>query len=159
VSWPHACITRFLSLTSLRCDGRQVVALLDRQCVHVGAQRDDRAGLAALQHRLDPGFRDAGLHLDAWHRAQRLGDVRRRLHFLEEKLRVLVDVAPPRDYARFDFVRERIDVRLRVRERMPRDQAARDDPVEAFSSPSSCRWYHKPWQPLILSRAGGSARR
>ena len=36
----------------------------DGQRVHVGAQRDDRAGLATAQHTDDAGVGDAGPHLD-----------------------------------------------------------------------------------------------
>lgn len=47
--------------------------VFDRQRVHVRAQRDHRAGLAAAQDRDDAVFGDARLHLEP-ERAQSLGD-------------------------------------------------------------------------------------
>ncbi len=67
-SWPHACITPqcmpFHSVRTVLLNGN-VDLLGDGQRVHVGAQRHDRAGLAALQQAHDAGVRDVLAHLDA----------------------------------------------------------------------------------------------
>ena len=75
-SWPQACITPTVSprYVPVRLRGeRQRHLLGDRQRVHVGAQRDPRPGLAALEQRDHAGVGDAGAHFEA-ERAQ----VRRR---------------------------------------------------------------------------------
>jgi hypothetical protein len=75
---------------------RQVAAFGHRQRVHVGAQRDARAGLAATQHRGDAGGGDAGAHVVESQCAQMLRDQFRRADFAVAEFRMLVDVAPPR---------------------------------------------------------------
>ena len=78
-SWPQACITPTVSPLKVAGDlrgERQVGLLGHRQRVHVGAQRDPRAGLAALEDRDHAVVGDAGLRLEA-ERAQVLGDLGR----------------------------------------------------------------------------------
>ncbi len=70
----------------------QIDLLLDRQRIHVGAQRHDAAGLAALQHAHDAGDPDACLHLVA-ELLQMRGGERGGTRLLIGKLRVLVNVA------------------------------------------------------------------
>ena len=93
---------------------RQSRRLLHRQRVHVGAQRHDRAGLAALQQRDDAGVGDAGLHLEA-ELAQVLGDKRCGAGFLLAQFGMLVDVAPPRDQLVFDLRGTLADLLLEIR--------------------------------------------
>ena len=78
---------------------RQRVAFGHRQRVHVGADRDARAGLAALEHRDHAGGGDAGLHVQA-ERAQVVGDEFRCAYFAVAEFRVLVDVAAPGQHFR-----------------------------------------------------------
>ena len=79
-SWPQACITPhcwpFHSVAHRALEG-DVDLLGDRQRVHVGAQRDDGPGLAALEHADHAGVRDLLAHLVEAERAQ----VRRRRCF------------------------------------------------------------------------------
>ena len=99
-SCPQACIT-----PGPRRDVRQDVLLEDRQRVDVGAEHDDLAGSRAAQPRHDRG---AGrtLDLEPAERAQRLLDEGGRLVLLERQLGIGVQVAPPRDRARFEVVRD-----------------------------------------------------
>ena len=62
----------------------------DRQRVHVGAQGDDLARLAAAQDADHAGAPDAGLHLIDSQRTQPLGDELARLVLLKPELRMLV---------------------------------------------------------------------
>ena len=79
-SWPHACMTPhcmpFQSVLHVLLKGTSTSSV-DRQRVHVGAQRHDRAGPAALEHADDAGVRDLLLHLVEAEGAQ----VRRRRCF------------------------------------------------------------------------------
>ena len=70
--------------------------LLDRQRIHVGAQRHDRTGLAALQHAHHAGFADAGSDFVA-QGFQVLGGQRRRARLVIGEFGILMDVAPPGD--------------------------------------------------------------
>ena len=74
---------------------RQVVGLLDRQRVHVGAQPDRRLAVAGAQHADHAGAADAAMHLDApflqLPRNQLGGAV-----LLQPEFRVGVDVAADR---------------------------------------------------------------
>ena len=80
----------------LRREG-QAGGLGHRQRVHVGAQRDARAGLAALEHGGDAGGGDAGLRFQA-KCAQVPGHQRRGARLAVAELGVLVDVAAPVDH-------------------------------------------------------------
>ena len=74
----------------------QAAAFGHRQRVHVGAQGDPRAGLAAAQHRGHAGGGDAGADFLEPQCAQMLRDQLCRAHFAIAEFRMLVDVAPPR---------------------------------------------------------------
>ena len=74
---------------------RKVDFLGDRQRIHVGADRELRAGLAALQDAGDAGVRDAGAHLVA-ELLELARNELRRAHLAVAELRMLVQVAPPR---------------------------------------------------------------
>jgi len=72
--------------------------LLDRQCIHVGAQSDDPAAvvrLAATDHPHHAGAADAGHHLVAAETFQLLGDGSGGAMHVIEELRMGVDVVPP----------------------------------------------------------------
>jgi len=60
----HADLFAIPLRARLRCE-RQVDPLLDRQAVHVGTQRDHRAGQRALQQADDAGVRDLCAHFEA----------------------------------------------------------------------------------------------
>ena len=92
---------------------RQVDLLGDRQRVHVGAQRHDLSGLAALEDADDAGLRDAGLHLEP-ERPKVLGDDLRRSDLAVAELGVLVDVAAPGDHFRHDGLYSRVDFSLQI---------------------------------------------
>ena len=81
----------------LRCE-RQPGVLLDGQRVHVGADRERRAGPPADEARDDAGARRAR-HLEA-ESGELLGDEARRLGLLEGQLRVRVQMPAPRDDVR-----------------------------------------------------------
>jgi hypothetical protein len=95
----------------------EVHLLRDRQGVHVGAQRDDRAGLAAAQRRDHAMAGDAGLRLET-KAAQALRHVLRCLGLTVRQLRMLMQVAAPREHLLLDRRRACVDVgverRLRV---------------------------------------------
>jgi hypothetical protein len=78
---------------------RQIDLFGDRQCIHIGAQRDGRAGSGTFQQRRDPGDANAGLHLQI-ERLQALGDDLGGAHFAVAELRIRMKIAPPLD----DFV-------------------------------------------------------
>ena len=78
---------------------RDVVLLVERQCVHVGPQHDRLPGPRSAQHADDAGLADPGMHLVP-QRQQPIGDERRGAIFFETELGMLVQVAPRRD----DFV-------------------------------------------------------
>ena len=129
----------------LRLGGEgQVDPLLDRQRIHVGAQRHDRAGLAALEHADHAGFADPGRDLVA-QGAQVPGRQRRRARLVIGKLGMLMDVAPPGDDLGLEAKRRRRDPL--------RDLAAglRADRIHRCSQilPSTCSSH----------KAGGKARR
>ncbi len=87
-SWPQAC------MCSARARAvRNVVLLVDRQPVHVGAQHDRLAGPRAVQHADDAGLPDPGVHLEP-QRAQPLGDDAGGAVLFEAQLGVLVQIAP-----------------------------------------------------------------
>ena len=75
--------------------------LIERQCIHVGAQAEGPdllplAGLAAPDQPDDPGTAHAGHHLVAAELLQPFGDEGRgAMHFVEQ-LRVRMDILPPR---------------------------------------------------------------
>ena len=73
---------------------RQAGLFGDRQRVHVRAQGDLRARLAALDDRHDAMHGHAGLRLQA-HRAQALGDLGSSALLTVGQLRVLVEVTSP----------------------------------------------------------------
>ena len=81
---------------------RQSLRLLHRQRIHVGTQRHDRTGLAALEQGDDAGVGNAGPHLEA-EPLQVLGDEARSANFLLAEFGVLVDIAAPRDQLVFDL--------------------------------------------------------
>ena len=85
----------------LRCE-RQVCLLLDRKGVHVGAQRDDRAGQGTAQQADDTGHADFGTHLVEPEGAQMRSDDSRGPELAVAELGVGMDVAPPRDQLRLD---------------------------------------------------------
>jgi hypothetical protein len=85
---------------------REVVLLLQRQRVQVGAQADGALAVAAAQHADDAGAGDAGVHLEAPF-AQLVGHDLRGAVLLEAEFRVGMDVAAQRDEA--GDVREGVD--------------------------------------------------
>jgi hypothetical protein len=89
---------------------RHVDLFLDRQRVHVGAQRHHRAGLAALEQRHHAGAGHAGLHFHA-ERAQMVGHQLGRARFLVAQFGVLVDVAAPGDELVLDGLGALVDLR------------------------------------------------
>src|SRR5690606_23131578 len=78
-----------------------LVLLLDRQRVHVGAQEQRLAGAAAAQDGLDAGDRDPGAHVFEADGAQPLGDDAAGARLLESQFRMAVEVA-----ARLDQLRQ-----------------------------------------------------
>ena len=76
---------------------RHVDQLGDRQRIHVGAHRDDLAGLAALQHAEHAGDADAGAHLVELQRAQLVGDQLGRALLAKSELGVTVQIAADLD--------------------------------------------------------------
>jgi hypothetical protein len=109
---------------------RQVDLLLDRQRIHVGAERHHAARLSSLEDADHAGVADAGLHLVA-QRRQMLGDQRRGAGLVIGELGVLMDVAPPGDDLVLEAQRRRrhplgnFTTRLRhqrVHRALPRDQ-------------------------------------
>ena len=87
--------------THLRCK-RQIDLLRHRQGVHIGPQRDHRAGHAALEQADDAGVGHAGADLVEAERAQVLGDDAGGAEFAIAEFGVLVQVAPPGDHLGFD---------------------------------------------------------
>ncbi len=83
--------------------------------VHVGAQRDDRAGLAALERPDHAGMRDLFAHLVEAEAAQVVGDHFRGAHFAVAELGVLVEIAPPRDDLGLELVGRRGDYAIEIR--------------------------------------------
>ena len=81
---------------------RQAFRLLDRQCVHVGAQSHHRPRLAAFEDRDDTGTCDTGFDVKPQF-GEVLGNESRRPCFLLPKFRVLMDVAPPSNQLAFDL--------------------------------------------------------
>jgi hypothetical protein len=92
---------------------RQIAAFGHRQRVHVGAQRDARAGLAALEHRDHAGGGDAGLHLEA-ELAEVLRDQLRRANLAVAQFGMLVDVATPGQHLGLQALRLRVDLGARA---------------------------------------------
>ncbi len=88
---------------NLRCE-RQPGRFVHGQCVHVGANRDGRSRLRALEHRNDPRSAHAGPAGDA-QPAQEFLHALRGLVLLERKLRMLVDPAPQRDQVAHPAIR------------------------------------------------------
>ena len=91
MSWPHACISPGLVLAN----GRPGL-FLDRQRVHVGADRQHRARPAALDQPDHAGLAHARLVADAQPR-QLARHHAGGAHLLEPKLRMRVDVATDLD--------------------------------------------------------------
>ena len=76
----------------------EIVRLLDRQRIHVGAQSDDSAAivpLAAADHPDHAGAADAGHHLVAAEALELLGHGSRGAMHVVQQLRMGVDVVPP----------------------------------------------------------------
>src|SRR3954471_4840868 len=76
----------------------EIVRLLDRQCIHVGAQSDDPAAivpLAAADHPHHAGTPDAGHHLVAAEALELLGDRSRGAMYVIKQFGMGVDVVPP----------------------------------------------------------------
>ena len=90
-SCPHACITPFVWLRN-----GSSLALLDRQRVDVGAQRDHTAGSAAPEHPDGARLRDRVAHLDS-ERAELLGDEAAGLLLAVAELGLLVQLPAQRD--------------------------------------------------------------
>ena len=90
---------------------RHVHLLGDGQCVHVGAQRDRRTGLAAAQDADHACVRDAGSHFEP-HRAQLFGHDLGGADFAVAEFRVLVEVAAPGEDLRHGSGRGRLQVRV-----------------------------------------------
>jgi hypothetical protein len=72
---------------------RQIRPFSHRQRVHVGADGDDRSGLAALEQRDHAGVRDAGLHFQPEF-AKVVRDERRGFHFAVRELGILMELVP-----------------------------------------------------------------
>jgi hypothetical protein len=77
---------------------REVVGFGKRQRVHVGAQAD-RGTLADAQRADDTGAGEAAVHVDA-EAGQALGDEHRGLVLLERRLRMRMQMLPPRRHLR-----------------------------------------------------------
>ncbi len=103
---------------------RQPGVLLDGQAVHVRAQRDDRTRLRAAQRGDDAVTSHAGPRLEA-EAAQPLGDVLGRLDLAVRELRVLMQMAAPREHLLLDGGGALIDVVMDGRLRA--DVRAQDD--------------------------------
>ena len=73
-------------------------------------KRDDRPGLAALEHRDDAGVRDTGLDLVA-EPPQLLGDDLRGARLAIAELGMLMEVAPPGHDLRRQLLRQSVDLR------------------------------------------------
>ena len=129
---------------------RQVDLLGDRQRVHVGAQRDDRARPAALDHGHDAGPRHAGPRLEA-ERAEPLGDELRGLDLAVAELRVLVEVAAPLDELR--AARERARRRAGPRPATAREREAVAAPSQATSDEAAragATWRYANERPIMV---------
>jgi hypothetical protein len=82
---------------------RQAGGLGHRQRVHVGAQRDARAGLRAFDYAGDAGAGDTGTHLHA-ERAQVRRDELRRARLAMTELGMPMQVASPFDHLRVERI-------------------------------------------------------
>ena len=100
----HAAHPRRLDL---RGEG-QVDLLLDRERIHVGAQRNHAARLAAFENADHAGVAHAGLHFDA-ELLQVFGHERRSALLMIRELGILMDVPPPGDHLVLDPERRRRD--------------------------------------------------
>jgi hypothetical protein len=87
----------------------QVDQLGDRQRVHVGSQRHDRAGLAPTEHAHHSRMSHAGPDIEA-EAGQVVRDQLGGSHLSIRELRMLVNVAPPRDHAREHGLDARVDL-------------------------------------------------
>ncbi len=104
----HAHLLAVPRRAHLRREG-QVHLLGHRQRVHVGAQRDRRAGQGTLQHPDDAGVRHAGTHgVEAQRLQVRLHDAC-GAELAVAQLGVLVQVAPPGDDLGFDGLGRAVD--------------------------------------------------
>ncbi len=87
---------------------RHIDLLGHRERVHVGTQGHDRTGFAAAQHRDHAGVGHTRTHFEP-QRLQVVGHQFRRPHLPIAQLRVLMDVAPPRNDFRFETGGKLID--------------------------------------------------
>ena len=120
-----ADLVAFVHAGDLRRVG-QAGFLDDRQPIHVGAERNDAAGLCAPQHADDAGMSHLRFHLET-ERTQMLGDERGGAELAIGQLRMLVDVAAPCDDLVLDLGRLGGDcgIELRLRGRAnPYEQRA-----------------------------------
>jgi hypothetical protein len=90
----------------------------DGQCIHVGAQRDTRTGLAALEHSDNTGVGDLLLDLIEADALQMRGNQLRRFELAITELGIRVDVAPPGDDLLFEAIRVGGDHVVEQRERI-----------------------------------------
>ena len=96
---------------------RQSRRLLHRQRVHIGAQRNNRARLAAAQHGNDAGLGDASPNFEA-QLPEMFGNERRRSRFLFAQFRMLVNVAAPGDQLLLDLGGALADFLFQLRDRL-----------------------------------------
>ena len=103
----HADLATLIGRANARRE-RKTGLLGDRQRIHVGAQRHDRALRGAAQHRHHARVRHLRAHVEA-ELAQPLRDERGGAHLAIAELGVLVQIAPPRDHLRLHRARRAVD--------------------------------------------------
>ena len=123
---------------------RDIHLLGDWQTIHVCAQHDRGTGTPAFQQCDDTGFRDAGFHGQA-EPTQMICDELRRAELAIRQLRILVQIATPRDHSRQDhfdpgfrlrgeITRGKLIRRLTPRgDRQHRENCNRPCPTQDFS--------------------------
>ena len=99
--------------SDFRCE-RQVHFLVNGQRIHVGAQRNDRTGFAALEQRHNAGMRHAGADFES-QRPEVLGNDSRGTKFAIAEFGIAVDVMPPFDDFRFELIGQPVEVGADVR--------------------------------------------
>ena len=147
------------SSAQIRAPGRggegQPLRLLDRQGIHVGAQRHNRTGPAPAQDADHPGSRNTGPDLQA-QAAQVLGDQSGRALFLVAEFRVGMDVPPPGDHLSFlrsgllrDFLLEARRLGCEGNRTAP-CESERDQAAEGFGRGHACTSRAMAVQPGIV---------
>ena len=114
---------------------RQPSVFGDRQRVHVGAQRDARAGMRAAQDAADAGRRDAGAHVLEAERTQVLRHQRGGTRLVLPEFWMGVEVAAPRDDVVVHAGGQVVEGlrRQRLRRQRGGDEEREEDPAHGVS--------------------------